>query len=924
MQGTDWWRELPPSCATWREQLRRLGHWSEFARERLRADPALLERLCDEDPRQARTAESYRELLGARLGGIDDFEVLRARLRQFRNAELIRILWRDLNDLGETQAILRELSELAEACVDLTLNWLFPRARARFGTPRDATGREQQLLVLAMGKLGAWELNLSSDIDLIFVFPEAGQTDGARPLANEDFFTRLARELVKALSPRTADGFVFRVDTRLRPFGDSGPLVSSLSAFETYLEGQARTWERYAMIKARVISGPRRDGDRLMALIEPFVYRGYVDFGVIASLRHMKKLIQREVEKRGADANIKLGWGGIREIEFIGQAFQLIHGGRDRRLRARPILDVLARLGELGMLPGYAVAELRHAYLFLRRVENRLQGWRDEQTHRLPEDEEGRQRLAESMDFPDWREFARELEGHRRRVQGFFEQVFDSPQLDEEIQEAPTGDTAALVDRWLADSGAADPAWRDELLNLLESSDIRAQDERGRRLLLRLLPLLLGAANGQHVDQVVLRRLLELVRHIARRSNYIELLIENPLAISQLVQLFAASPWIAEQLTRHPVLLDELLDPRRLYAPLTPQALRAELDALLTHIDADDLEQQMERLRQFARGNRLRVAATDIAGLIPVTTVSDYLSAIADVVLQAALDIALAGMRRRHGYPRDIDGEDSGFVVIAYGKLGGHELGYGSDLDLVFIQGGRSPGGASDGPRLLPNEVYYIRLGQRLVHIVTTRTHSGRLYEIDMRLRPNGASGLLVGSLNAFARYQREDAWTWEHQALVRARPVAGDPALMASFGALRDEILRRPRDAARLCRDVVGMREKMRAALDRSDPTCFDLKQGAGGIVDIEFMVQYAVLRWASTHPELTAETSTIALLERLAGLDLLANGEATELAEILRRLRELAHRRALAGEAARIEPDALRDERERVGAIWRRLLSC
>ncbi len=913
--------DLPAACDSRQPQVSKLARWSEFATRHLQCDEGLLAALCASDLNAPRALSGYRWRFADFLSLVDDMGTLQRTLRRFRNHEMTRIIWRDLNRLADEPVIMRELSDLAECCVDLTLGWLYPRACERFGTPRDSVGEAQHLLVLAMGKLGAWELNLSSDIDLIFVFPESGDTDAARPIANQDFFTRLARDLVKALSPRTADGFVFRVDTRLRPFGESGPLVSSFAALESYYEGQARTWERYAMIKARVIAGPEAPARQLMTILRPFVYRGYVDFGVIDSLRAMKRLIQRELEKKGADANIKLGWGGIREIEFIGQAFQLIHGGRDSRLRVRPILDVLARLGQLDMLPAYAVDELSQAYRFLRRMENRIQAWRDEQTHRIPADDAGRQRLAESMGFADWPDCERDLNAHRRRVQGFFEQVFDSPQLEGEATSRTDAEPDMRVDHWL-DASGADPAWRDALLDLLGSASLRAQGEHGQRVLNRLLPLLLGVARSQRVELVVFHRLLAFVRQIARRPNYLELLVENPLAISQLVQLFAASPWVAEQLSRHPVLLDELLDPRRLYAPLTRADLRAELDGLLEHIAANDLEQQMERLRQFARGNRLRVAAADIAGVIPLVTVSDYLTAIAEVVIESALDIALAEMRRRHGNPRHIEGDASGFIVVAYGKLGGRELGYGSDLDLVFTHGGVESSAMTDGQRPLANEVYYIRLGQRLVHIITTRTHSGRLYEVDVRLRPNGASGLLVSSLSAFARYQREDAWTWEHQALVRARAVAGDALLARRFEQLRAELLSRPRDVETLRRDVAEMREKMRAALDTSNDRVFDLKQGRGGIADMEFMVQYSVLRWASTHPDLAADSSNLGLLDRLAALGLLEGDAAARLATIYQGMRALSHRKALAGEKAQIGAGELRDERAQVIDIWRRLM--
>ncbi len=918
------WDALPQAgrlaSPGFRRELEKVWEASDFVARACLRDPDLLAALVENGQlqRALEPGEMGRQLEVA-LHGIEKEDALLSALRAFRRRQMLRIIWRDITGKAPLAETLEDLSELADQCIRQALARLMDWAVARSGMPRDAQGNPQCLVVLGMGKLGARELNLSSDIDLIFTFPAHGQTDGRRPLSNEQFFTRLGRQLINALGKVTEDGFVFRVDMRLRPFGDAGPLALSFGAMETYYEGQAREWERYAMIKARPITGEDAYREELLGILRPFVYRRYIDFGAIDAIRDMKRRIQAEMHKRGMDANIKLGQGGIREIEFIGQAFQLVHGGRDADLQIRPILAVLARLRDKGLMGKEEVRELSAAYEFLRLAENRLQAWKDEQTHVLPGDEDGRLRLARSMGFADWQAFLGVLDGHRRRVEQHFRQVFSDVEdqahpLDKAWQVEDEARAAALLEG----IGYERPG---ELLKQLQAfRDGRAcklLSHGARQKLDRLMPMLLEHASQVDDPDLTLERLLELLQAIVQRTAYMDLLLENPQVLEQLVRLGSESRWVVSQLVRYPVLLDELLDPRRLYAPLRREELKQELQTLLARIDPDDLEQQMERLRQFAAGNRLRTAAADITGAIELMVVSDYLTEIAEVVLEQVLELAWDYLVRRHGRPGEVSGR--GFAVLGYGKLGGLELGYGSDLDLVFLHADYSINAVTDGERSVPNDVFYARLGQRMVHLLNTRTPSGVLYEVDMRLRPNGESGLLVSSLAGFRKYQADSAWTWEHQALVRARPVAGDPELGEAIRQVRREVLCQPRDPEKLRQEVAGMREKMRASLDRGRDGLFDIKQGRGGITDIEFMVQYAVLRWAREHPALVTWTDNIRLLETLveAGVTDASLGEALVLA--YQRFRDSYHHLALQEREGLVEDGVLEAERRQVEQAWR-----
>ena len=917
------WAEHPQAQplpgGAFRRDLEQVWEASDFVAQTCLRQPDLLLELAGSGELERSLVQG--ELAGQLqqlLAGITQEEALLQVLRQFRRRQMLRIIWRDISRKAPLEETLEDLSELADQCIRQALDLLTAWAQARHGTPRDVQGVPQCLVVLGMGKLGARELNLSSDIDLIFTFPAHGQTDGPRPLSNEQFFTRLGRSLINALGKQTEEGFVFRVDMRLRPFGEAGPLALSFGAMETYYSSQAREWERYAMIKARPVTGEQAYRDQLLGILRPFVYRRYIDFGAIDAIRDMKRRIQAEMHKRGMDANIKLGQGGIREIEFIGQAFQLVHGGRDRDLQLRSILKVLERLGKKSLMDEAEVRALAQAYRFLRMTENRLQAWKDEQTHVLPEDQEGRWRLARSMGFDGWGPFSKLLEEHRKAVEIHFRQVFtDAEGQRHPLEKAWLVEDESQAARLLEGMGyeQAEKVLA-QLGDFQESRVCRALSEGARHKLDRLMPLLMEHASRVENPDQTLERLLELLQAIVQRTAYMDLLLENPQVMEQLVRLGSESRWVVSQLVRYPVLLDELLDPRRLYAPLRRDELQQELKALLARLEPDDLEQQMERLRQFAAGNRLRTAAADITGSIELMVVSDYLTEIAEVVLQQVLELAWDYLVSRHGRPGEVTGR--GFAILAYGKLGGWELGYGSDLDLVFLHGDYSQQAVTEGPRSVPNDVFYARLGQRMVHLLNTRTPSGVLYEVDMRLRPNGESGLLVSSLGGFEKYQLSTAWTWEHQALVRARPVAGDTGLARKIQAVRERVLRLSREPEALRQAVLAMREKMRASLDRSRDGLFDIKQGKGGITDIEFMVQYAVLRWAGEHPALVAWTDNTRLLETLVEIGVMAAPVGESLVLAYQRFRDAYHRLSLQEQPGLLADDVLEPERQRVTEAW------
>ena len=912
------------------QHLAKLFACSQFAAQLCRRHPDWLIALYKQgDLDRSIDAAEFLQRLRDTCGGCASVENLDRALRHFRNREYLRILWRDLNRLADTSEITADISAVAEAAIQTALDFHYAQLQREWGTPHSARDDSvQPFIVIGMGKLGARELNLSSDIDLIFAYPEGGETDSGetqgadKNVSNQEFFIRLGQRLIKSLDNNTADGFVFRVDMRLRPYGDSGALVLNFDALEEYYQDQGRDWERYAMIKARPVAqstGGVTDtpnfsaGERLIEILRPFTYRRYLDYSAFTSLREMKTLIQRDVQRRRLHDNIKLGAGGIREIEFIAQCFQLIRGGREPRLQERQLQRVLATLAELNYLPVNAVSELQQAYIFLRNTEHAIQAWLDQQSQDLPKPDLPRYALAYAMGFSTWEEFAAALEQHRARVSRHFNELIALPanKSDAATERGDTRWQLFWIDAELTfDNAAAQlrAAGFDEahevarrLLELRASKIVQLLQNVARERLDIFMPQLLSAVTPAEFPGTTLLRILPLIEAVLRRTAYLVLLVENPAALRELVALCAASPWVSNQLARHPVLLDELLNASTLYVAPEKVALQRDLQQQLLRFEWRDLEGQMDALRYFKLAHVLRVIASEIGGTLPLMKVSDYLTWIAETIIAHVLELAWQHLIEKHGTPRHADGSlcDKDFVIVAYGKLGGIELSHSSDLDLVFIHAA-DPNQMTDGANAIDNGTFFTRLGQRIIHILTAQTALGPLYEVDMRLRPSGNSGLLVSTLNAFATYQRERAWTWEHQALVRARAIAGDAELAAAFEQVRRAILCAPRDQQKLRDDVLSMRQKMRAQLrPRATETpqnpVFDLKHGSGAIVDIEFIVQYMVLAWAHAHPALARWTDNIRILETLRQEALCDEQTATGLIEAYKAYRSCAHRLSL-----------------------------
>jgi len=854
-------------------------------------------------------------------------------LRYARNQAMLHIAFRDLAGWTTLNEVMSSLTNTAVALLSATLAQSYDLIAARYGTPLGSeSGSAQRLIILGMGKLGGGELNFSSDVDLIFCFPENGQSSARRPLSNQDFFSRQAKLFIKLLTTQTADGFVYRVDTRLRPNGNSGPLCLSFNAMENYYQLHGRDWERYAYIKASVVAGDRGKGQQLLSLLRPFIYRKYLDFSAIESIRDMKERIERELQrKQAARCNIKLGPGGIREVEFIAQAHQLIRGGRSPQLQQRSLLPALDRLYASALISKKEFITLTDGYKFLRRCENRLQMYADQQTHTLPESSLQQRILAFVMNDVDWPTFHHHLQRHMQDIHEIFHRLFIStadPEAssptrilshlwDNELDENTTGQT-------LIDNHYKKP---DVLFSRLQAfrkgSLYNSLSTSARSRLDRLLPVLLYEVGhvATNTDETVFR-CLDLLTSIVRRPVYLSLLLDNKAVRHQLIQLTSASPYASVLIQRYPILLDDLLTGYSL-SDFSCEALSADLGRRLQTTEQGDLEQQMGLLREFNHSKLLAVVSLDISTRLTARETGRALSAIAETCIRESLRVSIEGIIARHGTLENSDPANVPFCVIAYGKLGSQELGFGSDLDLVFVSASLADSVKTSGPRRVFATQFFARIGQRLVHIISTRTPAGQLYEIDMRLRPSGNSGPLVTSISRLQRYQREKAWTWEHQALVRARVIAGDPVLAQAFSTLREEILCRRRDEEKLRIDVIDMREKMRQAKNTVNGNKFDLKEGHGGIVDIEFMVQYMVLRWAHKYPQLTMHTETMPLLDALKDLELLEPETHQALTGAFSSWLEKSYRLKLNEHPAIIPVAAARTLSRQVTEIWNTLLS-
>ena len=914
------------------QQLSRLVACSEFAgRQLLRDWPWFRESFAAGFPRQDRTA------LVAAETQPDDAAFMRT-LRRFRHRSLLRTLWHQLIAGADLDEALQDLSGLADETLRAAVAHAGASLQKRFGQPRTENGEFPGLVVLAMGKLGGNELNFSSDIDLVFLHQASGDTDGPKSVSANEYFVRLARQVVSLLDEVTEDGFVFRVDTRLRPFGESGPPVVSFNSLESYLQQHGRSWERYAYIKARVVAMPgvAESAEELQErIIRPFVFRKYLDYGVFESLRYMKSMIEEEVKRRDLANNIKLGPGGIREIEFIGQSMQLVRGGADLRFREREIQRVLPLLVRSRTLTRDAVSELLNAYRFLRRLENYLQALRDKQTHELPEDARDRARMALAMGFASWAALESEIDLQRGNVVRHFEAIAFRDHTDTEKQPADdalkirwqTGGTVAEWTEMLRSQGLEEPEQLAQLVvDFVASTPEQQMDSEARHRLATFMPRFLGSLRDTHEPAVAFARVMRIISQVIRRSAYIALLNENPPALDRLSNLCGRSAYLADTIARYPLLLDELLDPRIYSTSLTREEMRAELAMRLGWGSGQDSERDIETLSQYQRATLFRIAVADISNSLPVMKVSDSLTDLAEVILQEALNLAYRDLVAQYGEPcmQTASGlQRAGFGVVAYGKLAGLELAYRSDLDLVFLHDSQGEKQLTNGPKQIDNSMFFSRLARRLVHFLTTQTGTGSLYEIDMRLRPSGHSGLIVTSMEAFERYQEENAWTWEHQALLRSRPVAGSAKIARAFERIRAETLRNRIRRETLREDVLEMRQRMRRELDKSNDERFDLKQGAGGIGDIEFIVQFLALRDAQGHPAVIHYPDNIRQLGTLAASGSLDAATARQLQLIYQQYRLRQHRLALDDQEAWVPANEFAAERLFVTEAWDRVFS-
>ena len=902
------------------EQLQKTLHASQYAEQVLANHESLLQQDYAIDQfLKPLSADYIHQLVISTLQDIQDETLWMKTLRILRARLMFRWIWQDANQLTDVVTLTQELSDFADICVQAAKDFARIPLVAKHGEPMGYNGKVQDLIVVAMGKHGAQELNLSSDIDLIFAFDEQGETNGRKCIEVQQFCILWGQKLIYLLDHITADGFVFRVDMRLRPWGDGSALAISHVALEKYLSQHGREWERYAWIKARIITGGQ-EGNELLQMTRPFVFRKYVDYTAFEAMREMKAMIEREVQRRNIEDNIKLGAGGIREVEFIVQVFQLIYGGSKLELQDRQCLVSLRHLGEAELLEPQAVLDLEDAYLFLRRVEHAIQALNDQQSQALPTEPELRARISDTLGFADWDSFMQTLNEKRAKVIYQFEHLIKENEPD------------SLLENYSQLEKQLDAVLDDQAKNLVHEfwygHATKKLTAKALQRLKTFWPHLIEAVLQSENPQMALMRLMPLVESVLRRSVYLVMLIESKGALQRLVKMATVSPWICEELTQYPVLLDEFLSmdfelPKR-------SDLEDSLRQQLLRIELDEVEDLMRVLRLFKKSNVLTVAASDVLAESHLMKVSDALTDIAEVTANAALQLAYQMIVKKHGYPLDSEGQRCGlehnaFAIIGYGKVGGIELGYGSDLDVVFIHN-MDEQADTDGIKPISGFEFAMRVARKFVSLMTTQTLDGRVYDVDTRLRPSGDAGLLVTSLRAFEQYQLKSAWLWEHQALVRARSIAGDQDLRDKFEVLRCKILTQPRDEAYVRSEVLKMRQKMKDHLGSSKEQkkdgIFHLKQDAGGIVDIEFMAQYAVLAWSGSNPDLAHYSDNVRILEDAAKTGCLSSDDATALIQAYLRERAESHRLALANQSMQVNAADWYDTREVVCKLWQRLI--
>ncbi|QBQ62979.1 bifunctional [glutamate--ammonia ligase]-adenylyl-L-tyrosine phosphorylase/[glutamate--ammonia-ligase] adenylyltransferase [Actinobacillus indolicus] len=905
---------------------------SEFVTQQLQKQPELLQAWLEKHP-TIEDCDHYAERLKAVVSTVKNEDELHHELRRFRHREMATLSFIQSNQLASTQQVFERLSDLAEALILGARDWLFEQMCNEYGTPMNEFGEKQELLILGMGKLGGRELNFSSDIDLIFTYPDIGETVGGRkPMENSKFFTRLGQRLIRALDEITLDGFVYRTDMRLRPFGDSGALVLSFTAMEDYYQEQGRDWERYAMIKAKILGEDLTNINHkyLKQMLRPFVYRRYLDFSAIQSLREMKSKISREVIRRGLTDNIKLGAGGIREVEFIVQTFQMMRGGRDKILQQRSLLAVLPQLAQLNLLSETQVEQLKEAYLFLRHTENVLQAIRDQQTQTLPLDEQERLRLAFANQQADWASFLEKLAFHQHNVREVFNELIGEEESEDDQENEALSVwkdlmqnqiTLADLENALKDYTvqAEDYSEIHHILNVVFEDWVkRPIGVRGREVLRKLMPKVLDGIFQQPDYLVLLPRILNIIDKITTRTTYLELLYEKEQILPQLFTLCAQSIMVAEQIARHPMLLDELIAQQSLTKVIALEDYPRALQEYLLRIPEEDEEALIDGLRQFKQSQLLRIASADILGILPVMKISDHLTYLAEAIIGAVVNIAWRQVSQRFGTPEHLTDDEKDFAVIAYGKLGGIELGYNSDLDLVFLHNAPEQSETIGGKKSISSHQFYLKLAQKINGIFNLNTSAGVLYEVDMRLRPSGEAGLLVSTFNAYDHYQKNEAWTWESQALVRTRAVYGTQALRDKFEHIRRETLSQARASGQLREEICNMREKMYQHLSKNSEHQFHLKTDKGGITDIEFIAQYLVLNYAHEHPQMAVWSDNVRIFESSIECGMLSQEQGEGLKGCYIKLRNQIHHLNLLNKESIVDGNEFSEERAFVRQMW------
>jgi len=841
-----------------------------------------------------------------------------ASLRTLRQLVVERLIHLDCNEDVPLSTVTGAMTELAEFALDTAFQESSRTLDTQHGVPLTPQGTRAALCIIGMGKLGARELNVSSDIDLIYIYDQDGETagdaDGRGRLSNQEYFGKMVRAIYSLVGDTTEHGFVFRVDLALRPNGNSGPPVVSLGALEEYFHVQGREWERFAWLKSRVVAPAQAIGSAcaqsLRSVVVPFVFRRYLDYNVFDALRVLHRQIRDHATKRSAgkperNNDVKLSRGGIREIEFTVQLLQVVRGGQFPELRTRPTQSALQRLVRAGLMPQTTADALTRAYVFLRRVEHRIQYLDDQQTHVLPTADAELEWIAQTLRFANTCEFLHELDSHRELVAQEFDALLGGSQKECKgcSSTAATPGSGDFEDLLVQLNGR----FRERVSSWREHPRVLALREESRARLARLVQRTAQWLAEGRVSEDAAVRLADWIEPLLRRESYLALLLERPNVHERLLHMLGAARWPARYLLKHPGVIDELAGNAMLEERFDPVDFEQELEhrrlALQTSGEDDD-EALLNLLRRAHHAEVFRILARDVEGRLTVEQVADDLSALAEAVLRITTRWCWDRLKNRHQ-------ADCRFGIIAYGKLGGKELGYGSDLDIVFVY---------DDPDERAGEVY-AALVRKLINWLTVKTGEGDLYEIDTALRPNGNSGLLVTSFEAYSNYQQQrgsnTAWTWEHQAMTRARCVLGDAELHARFDAVREAVICSERDSRGLATEIGAMRAKVRAAHPVRGEQ-FDVKHSPGGMVDVEFAVQFLVLSQGCRHPELRANAGNIALLQRAQACGLLPAPIGEDAAQAYRSLRQIQHRARLNEEATQVDRDAVPTERAAGLALW------